>query len=84
MSAGGTPAEGGRDEYAAAREGTALADLPGRGLLAVTGPTRVKFLQSILSNDVAARRPGQGVLAALMDVKGRLLALMRVLVAEEF
>jgi tRNA-modifying protein YgfZ len=69
--------------YAAARESTALAELPGRGLLAVTGPQRVKFLQNILSNDVAARRPGQGVLAALMDVKGRLLAPMRVLVAED-
>jgi folate-binding protein YgfZ len=70
-------------EYAAAREGTAQAALPGRGLLAVTGPTRVKFLQSLLSNDVASRRPGQGVPAALMDVKGRLLALMRVLVTED-
>jgi len=70
-------------EYAAAREGAAVASLPGRGLLAVTGPTRVKFLQGLLSNDLASRRPGQGVAAALMDVKGRLLALLRVLATDE-
>ena len=69
-------------EYAAAREGAALALLDDRGVLAVTGPQRQKFLHNMLSNDVASLAPGQGALASLMDVKGHLLALMRVLVTE--
>lgn len=67
-------------EYHAAREATAVADLSDRGVLLVTGPLRQKFLHNILSNEVASLKPGQGRLAALMDVKGHLIALLRVLV----
>jgi folate-binding protein YgfZ len=70
-------------EYEAARHAAALASLPGRALLAVTGPQRVKFLHGILSNDVAGRGAGQGCLAALMDAKGHVQALLRVLVAAD-
>lgn len=69
-------------EYAAAREGAALAELGDRDLLVVTGPLRQKFLHNLLSNDVEGRRPGQGSAVALMDVKGHLLAMMRALVTE--
>ena len=65
--------------YDAAREGAALVNLPDRGVLAVTGPTRQKFLHGVLSNETQGLLPGQGRRAALMDVKGRLLAFMRVL-----
>ncbi|MGE0455778.1 MAG: folate-binding protein YgfZ [Vicinamibacteria bacterium] len=65
--------------YRAAREGAALVDLPERGLLAASGPQRQRFLHSMLSNAVLDLQPGQGRLAALMDVKGHLTALMRVL-----
>jgi tRNA-modifying protein YgfZ len=68
--------------YAAAREGAALADLRDRGVLAVTGALRQKFLHGVLSNDVQDLLPGQGRPAALMDAKGHLLALMRVLVGQ--
>jgi folate-binding protein YgfZ len=54
--------------------------LPDRAVLAVTGPLRLKFLHSILSNEVAGLAPGQGRRAALMDVKGRVQAFLRVLV----
>jgi len=54
-----------------------LAD---RAVLFVTGPPRLKFLHNILSNDVESLKPGQGRRAALMDVKGHLLAFVRVLV----
>jgi folate-binding protein YgfZ len=81
--AGAPVAEAAGRDYTAAREGSALVSLPERALLAVTGPQRIKFLQNILSNDVASRRPGQGTRAALMDVKGRLLALMRVLLTDD-
>ena len=71
------------DGYAAACEGAAFLALPERGVLAVTGPDRQKFLHNMLSNDVKDRVPGQGTLAALMDAKGHLLALMRVLVTKD-
>ena len=58
----------------------ALVALGDRAVLAVTGAPRLKFLHAILSNDVQALKPGQGCRAALMDVKGRLLAFVRVLV----
>jgi folate-binding protein YgfZ len=69
--------------YTAAREGAALLAPSERGVLAVTGPDRQKFLHSMLSNDVKDRAPGQGTLAALMDAKGHLLALLRVLVTND-
>jgi folate-binding protein YgfZ len=68
--------------YDAAREGAALVDLSDRGVLAVTGPTRQKFLHNVLSNDVAGLLPGQGRRASLMDAKGHLLAFLRVLVGQ--
>jgi folate-binding protein YgfZ len=65
--------------YDAARSGAALCALP-RAVLAVTGPLRQKFLQGILSNEVAALAAGQGAPAALLDAKGHVQSLMRVLV----
>jgi folate-binding protein YgfZ len=73
----------GEGAYRAARESAASLDLEGRGVLAVSGPKRQDFLHNLLSNDVKSLAPGQGNLAALMDVKGHLVALLRVLVAED-
>jgi folate-binding protein YgfZ len=53
-----------------------------RSLILATGPQRVKFLHGLLSNDVANVAPGHGRRAALMDVKGKLLAFLRVLVED--
>jgi folate-binding protein YgfZ len=69
-------------EYAAAREGSAFVTLD-RAVLAATGPQRQKFLHSILSNAIEGLSAGQGCLAALMDAKGHLIALMRVLVGAD-
>src|ERR1043166_1194720 len=69
--------------YAAARASAAWFELPERGVMAVSGPERQKFLQGMLSNDMANRTPGQGCLAALMNVKGHQLAWLRVLVAAD-
>lgn len=69
--------------YQAARERAAFLALPERALLVASGPDRQKFLNSLLSNEIAKLAPGQGCLAALMDVKGHLAALMRVLVAAD-
>jgi folate-binding protein YgfZ len=69
--------------YGAARQGAAFIDLEERGVLEATGPLRQKFLQGMLSNDVAGLRSGQGCRAALLDVKGHVLSLMRVLVTTD-
>jgi folate-binding protein YgfZ len=69
-----------RGEYDAARQGAGLVRLEGRELLCATGPRRLEFLQGMLSNDVAGRAPGQGCRAALTNVKGGILALLRALV----
>lgn len=71
------------EEYAAARGGAALLDLSDRGVLAVAGPLRQKFLQNILSNDVASCAPGEGCLSALMTTKGHVLAFLRVVVSKD-
>jgi tRNA-modifying protein YgfZ len=70
-------------EYGAARDGAALVDLPLRSLLEASGPARQKLLQGMLSNDVAGRTPGQGCRAALLDAKGAVQALLRVLVEKD-
>ena len=65
-----------------ARLGAAHLDLS-RGVLAVSGPKRQDFLHGLLSNDVASLQPGDGRLAALMDARGHVLALMRVVVTKD-
>jgi len=51
-----------------------LAALPERGVITVEGDDRVAFLQGLVSNDVAAARPGQAVWAALLTPQGKWLA----------
>jgi tRNA-modifying protein YgfZ len=75
-----TEADGG---YRQAREIAAVIDLEERGVLEATGPLRQKFLQGMLSNDVAGLRSGQGCRAALLDVKGHVQSLMRALVTTD-
>ena len=69
--------------YGEARESAAVVRLVERGVLEAAGPDRQKFLQAMLSNEVLARKPGEGCPAALMDVKGHVLALLRVLILEK-
>ena len=72
-------------ECAAAREGVALVDLATRGVLEVAGPgpVRLKFLQGMLTNDLAGRAPGQGCRAALLSPRGSVQALVRALVEKD-
>lgn len=51
-----------------------IALLPDRGVVEVAGEDRVPFLQGLVSNDVAAARPGQAVFAALLTPQGKWLA----------
>jgi folate-binding protein YgfZ len=51
-----------------------LAQLPERGVIAVTGADRVGFLQGLISNDVNNASPGRAVWSALLTPQGRYLA----------
>jgi len=48
-----------------------LAHLPSRGVLAVSGPDRVAFLNGLVSNEVSRAAPGHAVWAALLSPQGR-------------
>jgi folate-binding protein YgfZ len=60
-----------------------LIELAERDVLLVTGPQRQKLLHAVLSNDVEGVAAGQGRAAALMDAKGHLIAILRVLVTPD-
>lgn len=51
-----------------------MAFLPERGVLEVTGPDRVAFLQGLISNDVTAADGQAAVWAALLSPQGKWLA----------
>lgn len=55
-----------------------LADLGHMGLIAVQGPDATSFLQSQLTNDVAALEPGAWQWSGYCNAKGRLLGTLRL------
>ena len=66
-----------QDEVRAARAGAALFARGDAGLVAVTGADRVRWLDGMLSNDVARLEPGperSGCPALLLTRKGRIVA----------
>lgn len=65
-------------EHRAARESVAMADLSHRGKLRVTGDDRVKWLQSVISNDILPLQPGQGRYSSFLTHKGKMLTYFRV------
>ncbi len=71
------------EEYAAARRGVALFDRSALGTVTVTGRDRLSFLQGMLTNDVKALAPGQGVPAAFLDAHGKVMALLVVYAATD-
>ncbi|MDH5666709.1 MAG: aminomethyltransferase family protein [Nitrospira sp.] len=65
-------------EHRAVREAVGLADLSHRGKIRVTGEDRVKWLQSIISNDILPLTPGQGRYSSFLTHKGKMLTYFRV------
>jgi aminomethyltransferase len=65
-------------EHTAVRTGVGIADLSHRGKLRVTGDERVKWLQSIISNDILPLMPGHGVYSSFLTHKGKMLSYFRV------
>lgn len=70
------------EQAAAVRRGAGLFALEARGLLAVSGGDRVRWLDGMVSNDVAGLAPGperSGCYAALLTPQGRIVADLHVL-----
>jgi folate-binding protein YgfZ len=65
-------------EHEAVRERAGLIDRSERGKIEVTGKDRASFLHGLVSNDVKGLTPGQGNESALLDVHGKVTALLAV------
>ena len=66
-------------EYAAARSGAVVVDRVDRAVVRMYGRDPVRMIQGLVSNDVAGAAPGQGVYAAMLTAKGKMVADVRVL-----
>ena len=64
-------------EHRAVRNAVGLADLSHRGKLRITGEDRVKWLQSVISNDILPLQPGQGRYSSFLTHKGKMLTYFR-------
>jgi tRNA-modifying protein YgfZ len=66
------------DAYEAARRHVASIDRSSRGRILVSGADRASYLQGLLTNDIAALKPGHGCYAAYLTPQGRMIADMHV------
>jgi folate-binding protein YgfZ len=66
------------DRYRAARQSACVFDRSGRARIVLHGRDRLTFLHALLTNDVAALKPGSGCYAALLTPQGRMIADMRL------
>lgn len=65
-------------EHRAVRQAVGIADLSHRGKIRVTGDDRVKWLQSVISNDILPLQPGQGRYSSFLTHKGKMLTYFRL------
>jgi aminomethyltransferase len=70
-------------EHRAVRQAVGMADLSHRGKLRVTGEDRVKWLQSVISNDILSLQPGQGRYSSFLTHKGKMLTYFRLYMQTE-
>lgn len=70
-------------EHAAVRQAAGLSDLSHRGKIRVTGDDRIKWLQSIISNDLLPLQAGQGRYSSFLTHKGKMLGYFRVYVQSD-
>ena len=61
-------------EYEAARAAVGLVDMSFRGVIELTGSDRLRWLNGQITNEVKDLKPGEGKLAAVLNVKGHILA----------
>ncbi|HTF36138.1 MAG TPA: glycine cleavage T C-terminal barrel domain-containing protein [Myxococcota bacterium] len=75
-----------QDAATQVRRGAGLFTFPARGVLAVRGSDRTRWLNGMISNDVARLEPGtqaSGCYATLLTPKGRIVADLHVLLRPE-
>src|SRR5690348_8264198 len=70
-------------EHQAVRKAAGVFDFSFRAKIAARGADRASFLHSMLSNDVKSLASGQGAYATLLDIKGHIVADVRVCCAED-
>ena len=61
------------------RSGVAYVDLSGRGVVALSGPDRLSYLDSLVSQDVSRLAPGESAEALLLDPQGRIERVMGII-----
>lgn len=66
-------------EQRALERGEAVVDLSDRGIIAVTGPDRLSWLDSLTSQSLTGLAPGQSAETLLLDPTGRVEHVMHVL-----
>jgi folate-binding protein YgfZ len=66
-------------EYEALRHAVGLIDLPAMGVLRLRGADRVRFLNAMVTNDIAKLAAGHGGLALITTTKGKVVAELLVL-----
>ncbi|NQX29783.1 folate-binding protein YgfZ [Microbacteriaceae bacterium VKM Ac-2854] len=71
----GAPAQ----EQRALADGRAIVDLSGRGVVTVTGPDRLSWIDSLTSQAVARLSPGESAETLLLDPSGRIEHLIRLI-----
>jgi folate-binding protein YgfZ len=64
-------------EYAAVRERAGVADRWDRALIRVYGRDPLRMIQGLITNDLAGAPSGQGVYAAFLTAKGKMVADLR-------
>jgi len=70
-------------EYTAVRTAVGIVDRRDWSVVEVTGRDRAAFLHALLSNEVKSLAPGQGCAATLLDVHGKVQALVLVWVLDD-
>src|SRR5262249_9872743 len=70
-------------EHTAVRTGVGVIDRSYVGKVTVTGRDRQALLQGMLTNDVKNLQPGQSTEAAFLDVHGKVMALLHVVVLDD-
>jgi glycine cleavage system T protein len=71
------------EEHRAVRQSVGIADLSHRGKVRVTSDDRIKWLQSVISNDILPLQPGQGRYSSFLTHKGKMLTYFRVYVQSD-
>lgn len=70
-------------EHHAVRRAAGLFDFSFRAQFSATGSDRVRFIHGMVSNDVRNLVPGGGVYATILDVRGHILADVRIYCCED-